>query len=227
LVIRAGVLLGLAALAQGQTVDPPIERYRDAVALQQLGSIRGRAFQERRRPSGADVPMAGTAIVVLPRSEAWLFRLEAIKHGARDSMNAYREAAVLVRQAREAYEQRLLEAGAGDLSHGSTADGDGAFTLEGLPAGPWVLLASRTTYVSKSTERPLPPGVAPPPPGRFQAPDKLAGYHVVTYWLREVSIVAGAVETVELTDRNAWLTGVDENLRPSRVPEQVRPPLRR
>ena len=216
--------LGLASVALAQGMDVPIERYRDAVAQHELGGVRGRAFQERRKPTGPDTPLIGTAVALLPRSEAWLMRLNEIKRGARDSIDVYRDAAPAVRRAREAYEKRLLEAGAGDLPQGATVDADGRFALEGVPAGPWVLLAFRSaTYVSKiPQEQPVAPGAwrQPAPPLPFIAPDKLLGYHVVTYWLREVNVVAGAVEPVELTDRNVWFTGVAENLQAPRLPDQ-------
>ena len=50
-------------------------------------------------------------------------------------------------------------------------------------------------------------------------PDKLAGYYVVTYWLRELTVVGGGVEAVELTDRNVWFTGVAESIQPPRLPD--------
>jgi len=222
--VLAGAALGLASVALAQGVDAPLERYRDAAAQHELGGIRGRAFQERRKPTGPDTPLTGTSIALLPRSEAWLLRLSGIKRGARDSLETYRDAAPAVRRAREAYEKRLLEAGAGDLPQGATVDADGRFSLEGIPAGPWVLLAFRaSTYVSKTPlERPVPPGQLRQParPLPYLAPDKLAGYYVVTYWLRELNVAAGSVEPVELTDRNVWLSGVAENLQPPRLPDQ-------
>ena len=222
--VLAGAALGLASVALAQGVDAPLERYRDAAAQHELGGIRGRAFQERRKPTGPDTPLTGTSIALLPRSEAWLLRLSGIKRGARDSLETYRDAAPAVRRAREAYEKRLLEAGAGDLPQGATVDADGRFSLEGIPAGPWVLLAFRSsTYVSKTPlERPVPPGQLRQParPLPYLPPDKLAGYYVVTYWLRELNVAAGSVEPVELTDRNVWLSGVAENLQPPRLPDQ-------
>ena len=228
--VFAGAALGLASVALAQGVDAPLERYRDAVALHELGGLQGRAFQERRRPSWPDVPLTGVAVSLLPRSETWLFRLNAIKRGARESMDMYREAAPAVRRAREAYEKALLEAGAGDLPVGATVDAEGRFTLEGVPAGPWVLLGVRSTYVSKAPqERPLPPGTPwrqPALPLPFLVPDKLAGYWVVTYWLRELTLAGGAVEPVELTDRNVWFTGVAENLQQPRLPDTPYQPRR-
>jgi hypothetical protein len=222
--VLAGAALGLASVAlAAQGVDVPIERYRDSAALHEVGGVRGRAFQERRRPSLPDMPLTTVAVSLLPRSEAWLLRLNAIKRGARDSVDAFRESAPSVRRAREAYEKALLEAGAGDLPLGATVDGDGRFTLDGVPAGPWVLLASRFTYVSKTPqERPIPPGQYRPPaqPLPYLPPEKLAGYYVVTYWLRELTVVGGGIEPVDLTDRNVWLTGVAESIQPPRLPDQ-------
>jgi hypothetical protein len=229
-IVVLGAALSAASLAgAAATVDAPVERYRDSVALHQIGTVQGRAFQERRRPSLPDTPLSAVAISLLPRSEAWLFRLNAIKRGARDSLDAYRSAAPSVRQAREAYEKALLEVGAGDLPQGAVSDGEGRFTLEGVPAGAWVLLASRATYVSRTPrERPVAPGQyrPPTPPLPFLTPEKLAGYHVVTYWLKELTVVGGTVEPVELTDRNAWFTGVTENIQPPRLPDQPYVPRR-
>jgi hypothetical protein len=229
--LLAGAALGLASVAPAQgVVDAPIERYRDAAALRELGGIQGRAFQERRRPSAPDLPLTGVSVSLLPRSETLLLRLNAIKRGARDSLDTYREAAPAVRRAREAYEKALLEAGAGDLPLGATVDSEGRFTLDGVPAGPWVLLAVRSTYVSKTPEeRPIAPGTPwrqPALPLPFLVPDKLAGYHVVTYWLRELAVAGGAVEPIELTDRNVWFTGVAESLQQPRLPDQPYQPRR-
>ena len=216
----AGLFLALAAAAGAQGLDAPIDRYREAAGFHELGAVRGRAFQERRKPSAPDVPRPGTAVALLPRSEAWLFRLQAIKRAARDSVDAYRETANLVRGSRDAYEKSLLEAGAGDLPQATTVDAEGRFTLEGIPAGPWILFAFHSTYVNKAPRRP--PG--PPNPAAranpFLVPDKLAGYYVVTYWLRELTVAAGAAEAIELTDRNAWFAGVSENRQPPLLPTQ-------
>lgn len=210
----------MAAMADAQRVDVSLERYRDAVGARELGSVHGRVFHERRRPSAPDMPLTGTAVALLPHSEAWLLRLNAIKRGARDSLESYREAATGVRESRDAYEKTLLEAGAGDLSQGATVDADGRFTLDGIPAGPWILIAFRSTYVSKTPQER--PGAERPPasPTPFLAPDRLHGYHVVTYWLRELTVVAGAVEAIDLTDRNVWFTGVTENRQAPRLPDQ-------
>jgi hypothetical protein len=145
-------------------------------------------------------------------------------------METYRESGVAVRHAREAYEKALLEAGAGDLTQNATVDGDGHFSLEGIPAGEWVLLAARSKYIAKAPqERPGAAGALPRetrPPLPFVPPDKLGGYSLVTYWLRELTVVAGVAETIQLTDRNVWLTGVIENREAPRLPDLPYQPRR-
>ena len=225
LLVVLTVALAAAALAQG--IDVPLERYRKAMSLGEVGTVRGRAFAERRKPSAPDLPLAGTVVALLPRSDAWLVRLQAIKRGARDSVESYRDAAPAVRRSREAFEKSLLEAGAGDLSQSAAVDTEGVFTLDNVPAGAWILLASRSSYVNKTpAPRPVtgPPPVRPPLP--FLAPDKLAGYYVITYWFRELTVVPGATEALELTDRNAWLTGIQEDREKPRLPDRPYEPRR-
>lgn len=230
--VVTAALLAVATAGLAQALDGALERYRRAEALGERGSVHGRAFEERRRPTAPDVPLAGVAVSLLPHSDAWLTGLDAIKRGSRDSMAAYREAAAAVRRSRDAYEKSLLEAGAGDLPQTVVADGEGAFKLDGLPAGQWVLFASRSTYVSKTAQpRPAPGGVAapqrpPPLPTPFLPLDRLAGYHVVTYWLRPLTLGPGAPESVELTDRNAWFTGIVESREAPRRPDQPYVPPR-
>jgi hypothetical protein len=209
----------LAAVVWGQGVDAPIEVYRGAAAGGEVGVVKGRAYEERRKPTGPDLPLTGVSIRLLPRSDDLVVKLQGIKRGARDSIDSYRESAALVTKARELYEKRLLEAGAGDLAQAVTAGDDGGFALEGIPAGPWVLLASRSTFVNKTSHTKRGPNQSPTKPTPFLPPETLKGYAVVTYWLQEVTVVAGAVETVELTDRNAWLTGITED----RTPAPARP----
>jgi hypothetical protein len=227
-------ILGIvvAATAFAQSIDAPIDRYRGATGVGKLGAVRGRAFEERRLSSSSDAPLGGTVVTLVPRSDAWLSRLEAIKRGSRGSVEAYRDAAPAVRRSWEAYEKVLWEAGAGDLSQTVTVDGEGVFAFDKVPAGPWILLASRATYVNKTPQARTPPGLpggAPrpaPPPSPFLPIDKLAGYHSVAYWVREVVVAPGAVEAIELTDRNIWLSGVVENRQPPPLPDRPFEPPR-
>jgi hypothetical protein len=221
--IGLGVVLAGTALAQA--ADSPVDHYREAAKRGEVGAIRGRAFEERRRPSAPDLPLADTIVALLPRSEAWLLRLAAIKRESRESVDGFRAAAGAVRRSWETYEKRLWETGSGDLARTVTVDHEGVFALEGIPAGPWILLGSRSaTYVDRTPpERPLPPGATPRPPAPaspFQPLGRLAGYHVVTYWVREVSIAAGVTEAIELTDRGVWLTGVVETREPPPLPSE-------
>ena len=216
----------LAATALAQGIDVPLDRYRAASSGGEVGTVRGRAFAERSKPSVSDLPLAGTVVALLPRSDAWFVSLQAIKRGARDSVETYRDAAPAVRRSRDAYEKTLWEAGAGDLPQTATVDTEGVFTLDNVPAGAWILLASRSTYVNKTPL--LRPGPPPPPrpPSPFLPPDKLLGYYVVTYWLREITVAPGATEALELTDRNAWLTGVLEEREKPRLPDRPYAPPR-
>lgn len=212
------IALAFAATAFAQGVDVPVDRYRQAASLGELGAIRGRAFEERRKPSAPDYPLVGTVVVLVPRSEEWILRLGAIKRGVRESIDGYLAAGSAVRRSWESYEKRLWEVGAGDLPQTIAVDSEGVFSFDGVPAGPWVLLASRSLYVNKTP--PFRPGVPrlPPPPSPFLPFDRLSGYHVVTYWMREVAVGAGANEAIELTDRNIWLTGISENRQPPPLP---------
>src|ERR1700675_817757 len=105
-----GVLfVALAATALAQGLDVPLERYREGMSRGEVGTVRGRAFAERRKPSASDLPLTGTVVALLPRSDAWLVRLQAIKRSVRDSVATYRDAAPAVRRSQEAYEKSLWE----------------------------------------------------------------------------------------------------------------------
>jgi len=226
--LSALIALALAPLAWA--TDAPLDEYRRAEGRGDVVAVRGRAFEERRRPSAADLPLDGTAVSILPHSETWLLRLEGIKRGARDSMTAYREAATAVRRSREAYEKTLLEAGAGDLSQSVTVDKEGAFAFDNVPAGRWIVFASRSTYISKTPQQRTPapgaPGRGPLPQNPFLPFERLAGYHVLTYWVRALNVSPGTGDPVELTDRNIWFTGVIESREQPRLPDQPYNPPR-
>jgi len=36
------------------------------------------------------------------------------------------------------------------------------------------------------------------------------GFSAVSVWVRELMVSAGRIEEVELTDRNVWFTGIEE-----------------
>jgi hypothetical protein len=38
----------------------------------------------------------------------------------------------------------------------------------------------------------------------------LTGYWVITVWLKELPVPPGATESLELNDRNVWMTAIEE-----------------
>lgn len=201
---RAGAV---EARPQGRDVE--IARYHDAARHGALGAVRGRVYEERRKPDAPDAPLGGTVLMILPRSEAFLTTLETIKGHARESIDRYREAAGAVRRAREAYEAALLRHGGGDLAQTLTASPDGTFALTSLPAGDWVLVATHTVFGRNASTHAS--GAARAASDRFVPQPKLLGHSYVTLWVRELTLAPGGAATLALTDRNAWLTGVVED----------------
>jgi hypothetical protein len=198
------VWLALAASATA-AVDVDLAAYDEARRRGATGRLEGRLYAERPKPNAPDRPMAGATVVALPLSEDLVRRFQALRDGARDSANSYRDAASLMRQAREAYERELWEAGAAELVRTAVADGDGRFSFEDLPSGRWMLLASHGTPMSVHS-----PKAQARDRLRYRLPPRLVGYRAETIWLREVAVAPGAPASVELTDRNVWFTGVVE-----------------
>lgn len=201
-VVALALLLGGARSA---TLDVDLARYEAT----STGSIAGRVVEERRKPDAHEQALPTTVVTLVPRSDALLRRLDAIKRHARDSLEAYRHAAPRLRREQEDYERALWEAGAADLVRVTQVDGDGRFSFAGVPRGPWLLIGWHSVVVDvKST-----------PPGRrerhvFAPGARVDRYRAVTVWLREVSVESDAGETIDFTDRNAWFTGVIEETTP-------------
>jgi hypothetical protein len=192
----AGVALAL---------DVDVRGYQQAAAGGRLGTIAGRAWEERRRPDGRDVPLAGTSVVVFPPSPALLERLEGLKRHARDSATTYRLAATEIRKARERHEQLLWQAGAADLVRATAVDAEGRFTFDAVPEGPWMLVAWRATVI----DTPSAP-VSRRDRSTFVLRPRVHGYQAVSVWMRRFEVRAGGAIAVDLTDRNAWFSGVVE-----------------
>jgi hypothetical protein len=171
-------------------------------------------YEERHKPDAADMPLDGTVLLLLPRSETFLDTLETIKRHARDSIDSYRDAASAVRRAREAYETALLREGGGDLAQGATVNEDGSFAFPSLPAGDWLLVGAYTKF-GKMASVPTPGRTRTGPvagsPDRFLPQPRLVSHSYVTLWLHELTVKPGDAATVALTDRNAWMTGVVED----------------
>lgn len=206
----AVALLGSVAAAHGLDVDAA--PYRKAAAGP-LGAVSGRAREERRTPHGAEQPLAGTAVTLLPRSGVLLARLEEIRARARDSETLYRTSATSIRRAREAYEKELWNASAADLVRTTVVDGAGAFSVADLPAGEWMLVATRSVFVDKRA-----PAASPRERKTFLPRPRLIGYNAVSVWLRELTVAAGQTRIVELSDRDVWFTGIEEERAPDADP---------
>jgi hypothetical protein len=203
--MRAAILALLLLASSAEALDVSVEPYRQARETRALGVVTGRVYAEQRTLKVPARPMSGATITLLPRSEALLTRLERLKAQSRESSTAYTAAAPAMRKAKEVYERELLQAGAPDLTPMVLVDREGAFRIDDVPAGAWVLLAWHSTPVDvstqkdKSKERNL-----------YQPQPVLHGFQSVTVWLREVNVTGGATATVELTDRNGWFRGVVE-----------------
>jgi hypothetical protein len=203
--MRSAVLALLLLGSSAEALDVSVEPYRQARQTRALGVVAGRVYAEQRTLRVPALPMTGTTVTLLPRSEALLARLERLKAQARESSTAFTAAAPAMRKAKEVYERELLHAGAPDLTPMVLVEPDGGFRIDDVPAGAWVLLAWYSTPVNVSTpkDKIRERNVYQPQPG-------LRGFQSVTVWLREVSVTGGATATVELTDRNGWFRGVAE-----------------
>jgi hypothetical protein len=203
--MRSAVLALLLLGSSAEALDVSVESYRQARQTRALGVVAGRVYAEQRTLRVPALPMTGTTVTLLPRSEALLARLERLKAQARESSTAFTAAAPAMRKAKEVYERELLHAGAPDLTPMVLVEPDGGFRIDDVPAGAWVLLAWYSTPVNVSTpkDKIRERNVYQPQPG-------LRGFQSVTVWLREVSVTGGATATVELTDRNGWFRGVAE-----------------
>jgi hypothetical protein len=167
-------------------------------------TIAGRVYNERRKPNADDVPMTHAVVVVLPRSEALLRRLDELRAGARESMSAYREAATQMRRTRESYEREVWRAGAPDLVQSTRVDSGGGFLISDLPAGRWLVWVTNSDFVDHKAKIP------DRDRGRYRLPPRMVGYYAERAWLREIETVPGSVTTLELNDRNVWFAGVVE-----------------
>jgi len=216
----AGVLLLLVAPAlAAEPSGRALEELRQRFVRKSTGRVEGRVYLERARPDAPDDPLVGVSIVVLPRSEELLERLEAAKREARESMRGFRDAAPAARAALEDVETRLWRTGYPEAAVRTSTDAAGTFQAE-LAAGAWLLVAERSVFVPVQSAR----GGAPPtaqaldPLARYSTSSyqhflpssRLVGYDAVSLWLRELTVEAGQTVTLELHDRGVWLSGVAE-----------------
>jgi hypothetical protein len=212
--LGAGLLI-LAALgvvpAQAAAID--IASYRAAAASGATGTVAGRIYEERKLPETPDRPLAGAAVVIVPKSSDVLRKLEEIKRAARNSSDDYRAAGPSILAVRRAYEKELWDSGAVDLVKSTTVDAEGRFAVSDLPAGDWLLIATHAVKIDKHA------GLGPTKQrGVYTSRTHLTGFQRVTVWLREVTIASGRSESLDLTDRGAWFSGVVEERAPDAGP---------
>jgi hypothetical protein len=210
--IRRVLVIGLlfTNASAVQAFDVPSGEYRAAAAAGSVGSVTGRVYEERRRPEGPDQPLAGAAVTLVPRSAEFLRKLEAVKETARNSVNDYRAAAPAIQGLKAAFEKELWQSGAPDLVIGTVAGPDGRFSVENLPAGSWLLIATRSIATDK---HPVEAG-SKKQRGVYTPRTHLTGYQRVTIWLREVTVSSGRSESVDLVERGAWFSGIVEERAP-------------
>ena len=203
------LVMAVARSIPVQAAGIDAESYRAAAAAGARGVVAGRIYEERKRPAAADHPLAGTAVVVFPKSADVLRKLEDIKSGARNSADGYRAAGPSILAVRRAYEKELWDSGAVDLVKSTTVDADGRFVVADLPAGDWLLIATHSVKIDKHAAA----GSAKQR-GVYSPKTHLTGFQRVTVWLREVTVANGQSENLELTDRGAWFSGVVEERAP-------------
>jgi hypothetical protein len=204
-VIRVLLAVLLLAASVAEALDVDLEPYREARRAGAVGQVAGRVLAEPARPNTPGRPFVGTTVTLLPRSPSLLGTFESLKRGARDSAQAFRDAAPAMRKAREVYERELLEAGVPDLTPLLQVDADGTFRFEDVPAGAWIVLAWYSVPNDVATAR-----INPKERALFPTLSRLRGFQAVTVWLREVSLAGGTTVSVELNDRNQWFRGVIE-----------------
>jgi len=212
-VIRRALTVGwlVASLASSPDAAPAIntDSYRAAAASGSVGGVAGRLYEEAKRPATPEHPLEGAAVVVVPKSSEVLRRLEEVKQTARNSAGDYRAAGPSILAIRRAYEKELWDSGAVDLVKSTTVGADGRFVLADLPAGEWLLIATHSAKIEKHPDPKAPKKKSVYAPGT-----RLTGYQRMTVWLREVTVSKGSSESLDLSDRGAWFSGVVEERAP-------------
>jgi hypothetical protein len=230
---RLAALGALLVLVAGSAValEPSassLEALRQRGLQKVSGTIEGRIYIERTKPDAPDTTLPGVGILLVPRSDDLLERLETTKRNARESMKGFREAAPVVRAVVEEYEQRLWESGYPDAAVRTSTDATGAFRVE-VPTGAWLLVAERSVFVPTSSPRAsaTPTAQSLDPLARYSTSayqhflptTRLVGYDAVTVWLREISVDPGGTLALDLHDRGVWLSGIAEE---TDVPRRAR-----
>ena len=199
-----GAYISVSAPAAGQSLDVDPARYRATPATATIGV---RVYAESR-PKVPETPLTQTTVLLYPRSPALLARFADVKVGARDSLAKYRGAVDELRRAQDALGKALGDAGGEDLVRRVNVSVSGTATFETIPSGDWVLVAWHSEFIdtpaAKTNRRER---------RMYTLGQPLEGYRAVRIWLRELVVKPGAQDTIELTDRNVWFSGVDEVVR--------------
>jgi hypothetical protein len=204
--LRLALLALVLVAGPAHALDVPVAPYLQSLSARAVGVVEGRVYEHRRQPQAPDVPLPGANVVLVPRSEALARTLEELKRQARDSPGEYREAVTRMRRAKETYERELSQAGAADLVRPVSVDAEGTFRAVDVPAGDWVIIGSHTNFVPASTAR-----TTSKERDKYRVAPRVTGYEAVRLWMRAVTVTPGGRESVELTDRNVWFSGVAEN----------------
>jgi hypothetical protein len=204
-----GAVVFVSALPSGgeETMElvAPYLRARDG---HMVGEVVGHAVHDPRHPSAPDLPNQGVSVMLLPYSIEFESQLDQIRDSLRDSLKHYMGAMADVGAVRQAYEQRLLWAGGGELIRGEVSDARGLVRLDEVPIGEWVLLAWQEEGHPGKALR-----LGTKETKGFRDIPVSAGYSVVTYWHMRVQVRgAGESTAVNLSDRNVWMTGIREDL---------------
>lgn len=146
--------------------------------------------------------------MAVPLDAALMARLEALKHGSRDSLQAYRRAVPDMRRAVEDHVRGLEARGQRQHVRTGVTDAAGRFGFEGLPPGYWLVLAWASEHVDRAGRD------AVKDRGGFLPQQRLAGYDRVTLWALAVEVRPGEAAMMELGGRNEWFSGVEERLVP-------------
>ncbi|HEV8616380.1 MAG TPA: hypothetical protein VGU22_12895 [Methylomirabilota bacterium] len=198
--------LGLGTAVAAEAMGVELDRYLAGRAAGDVGVVSGRVYAERRRPLDPERPLPSTRILLVPNSEVFVRRLEDLKRGSRESANAFRGAAPAMRRAKDEYESALWQAGAPQLAVAVATAPDGSFRVPDLPAGSWLLVGwyGQTVHTSAPKRTKKEQGLYSP--GR-----RVIGFDAVQIWLRPITVGRGESEPIELTDRNVWFSGVEED----------------
>lgn len=232
-VAHGAIVMAMVVLMSGSAVavEPPVsalDELRQRAVREITGTVEGRVYIERAKPNAPDDPLVGVSVLIVPRAEDLLERLEGVKRDSRESMRGFRDAVPIVRAAVEDHERELWQAGYPDAAVRTSTDATGTFRAQ-LPAGTWVLIVERSVFVPIHSTR---PGAAPSastldPLARYSTSAfqhflptaRLAGYDAVSLWLRELSVESGQTVAIDLHDRGLWLSGVAEE---TEAPRRIR-----